>query len=105
MAYEAKTPKVTEDIVQYVANLSRLSFAASEVPKFQEQLSNILGYVDQLNEVDTENTQPTSHALSSMKNVFREDTPYKSLPLEEVLKNAPAREGKFFKVPKIIKEA
>jgi aspartyl-tRNA(Asn)/glutamyl-tRNA(Gln) amidotransferase subunit C len=96
---------ITEDVVRYVAKLSRLELDEKQVASFQNQLSAILDYIAQLNEVDTENTRPTTHVLASMKNVFREDEPGKSLSPEESLGNAPAKHGNFFKVPKIIKNA
>ena len=95
----------TEDEVKHVALLARLQLDEQQVSIFQKQLSRILEYIVQLNEVDTKDTLPTSHALSSMKNVFREDELKESLPLEDVLKNAPSKHGNFFEVPKIIKDA
>ena len=104
---ENKTQRkaITEDTVRYVARLSRLSFGDAETSLFRDQLSRILDYIDKLNEVDTEGVQPTTHALSSLKNVFREDEFRASLAPEEALGNAPARKGDFFKVPRIIKDA
>ncbi|MFQ5952662.1 MAG: Asp-tRNA(Asn)/Glu-tRNA(Gln) amidotransferase subunit GatC [Candidatus Omnitrophota bacterium] len=96
---------ISEEDVRHVALLSRLRLDDKEVSKFQKQLSSILEYIAQLNEVDTKDTPPTSHVLSSMKNVFREDELKESLPSEDALSNAPAKRGNFFKVPKIIKEA
>ena len=100
----ADSPKktITEDVVRYAAKLSRLSLAEGEVSKFQTQLSNILDYIAQLNEVDTENTPPTSHVLTSMKNVFREDELKESLPADEAISNAPSKKDDFFKVPRVI---
>ena len=102
MSADTSRKTITEDVVRYAAKLSRLSLAGDEVSKFQTQLSNILDYIAQLNEVDTENTPPTSHVLTSMKNVFREDELKESLPAEEGLCNAPSRKDDFFKVPRVI---
>ncbi len=101
-----KVPKkaITEKVVKYVAKLSRLSLDDGEIKKFQSQLSSILGYIEQLNEVDTTDTPPTSHVLSSMKNVFREDELKESLSADEALSNAPDRKDGFFRVPKVIKD-
>lgn len=96
---------ITEDTVRYVARLSRLSLDDDETVKFQGQLSRILDYIEQLNEVDTEGVRPTSHVLESMKNVFREDEPTPSVSNQEALQNAPDKKDNFFKVPKIIKDA
>ncbi len=93
---------ISSDDVRYAARLARLSFGEKDVEKFQGQLSGIIEYIAQLEEVDTENTSPTTHVVSTMKNVFREDEIKVSLPTDEVLKNAPSKKGDFFKVPKII---
>ena len=97
--------KINEDIVKHVAELSRLSLGEDDVRKYQQQLSRIIQYIEQLNEVDTKGVSPTTHVLPSMKNVFRDDIPEVSLPQEEALRNAPSRAGNFFKVPRIIKDA
>ena len=88
--------------VERVAHLSRIELGETEIDRYCSQLELILSYIDKLNEVDTSNTQPTTHALSSLKNVFRKDVLRKSLATEEALKNAPSSEGDFFKVPQII---
>jgi len=88
--------------VRYAAALARLSFEEKEVVKLQAQLSQIIEYIAQLEELDTEDTLPTTHVLSSMKNVFREDEIKESLSTQEALKNAPSKKDDFFKVPKII---
>ncbi|MGD2279241.1 MAG: Asp-tRNA(Asn)/Glu-tRNA(Gln) amidotransferase subunit GatC [Candidatus Omnitrophota bacterium] len=96
---------ISKEDVKHVALLSRLRLNEEEVAKFQKQLSSILEYIAQLDEVDTKDTLPTSHVLSSMKNVFRKDELKKSISPEEALSNAPARHEDFFEVPKIIKDA
>ena len=65
------------------------------------QLNSILGHIEKLSELDTEGVEPTFHVFD-VRNVFREDEVRPSLPTEEILKNAPVRDGNFFKVPKII---
>ncbi|RKY41325.1 MAG: Asp-tRNA(Asn)/Glu-tRNA(Gln) amidotransferase subunit GatB [Candidatus Makaraimicrobium thalassicum] len=102
MKNNIKEKTITEDVVRYVARLSRLSLDDTDVTRFRGQLSRILDYIAQLNEVNTEGTLPTTHVLSSMKNVFREDEQKASLSPEEALANAPARKENFFKVPRII---
>jgi aspartyl-tRNA(Asn)/glutamyl-tRNA(Gln) amidotransferase subunit C len=95
---------ITDKTVRYVAKLARISLDAKEEVLFREQLSDILGYIEQLREVDTEGVLPTTHVLPSMKNVFREDIADPSISTEEALFNAPDRTEDFFKVPKIIKD-
>ena len=96
--------EITAETVRYVAGLARISLNEKEEKVFGDQLAQIIGYVKQLAEVDVEGVQPTTHVLSSMKNVFREDVPADSIGEEEALLNAPDKTKDFFKVPKIIKE-
>jgi aspartyl-tRNA(Asn)/glutamyl-tRNA(Gln) amidotransferase subunit C len=93
--------KIDENLVRHIALLSRLKPADEEVRLFTEQLSAIIAYVDQLDEVDTTSVQPTAHALP-ISNVFREDSPHVSMPPDEALANAPQRDGHFFAVPKVL---
>ncbi len=104
MRDENREKAITKKTVNYAARLSRISLEGNDAEEFRVQLSRILEYITQLNEVDTEDTVPTSHVLSSMKNVFREDMVLESFSLEETLSNAPAKKGNFFKVPKIIND-
>ncbi len=92
---------ITTKDVQYVANLARLKLTDKELESLASQLDSILTYMNKLNEMDTEGVEPLSHVLP-LKNVYREDKIRLSLPVEEVLQNAPQSENKFFKVPKVI---
>ncbi len=92
---------VTLKDVDYVAMLARLEFSEQEKQKLVHDLNEILRYVDQLNTLDTQNVEPLSHVIE-LGNVFRADEPKPSLDPEEALKNAPSRNEKFFKVPKVI---
>jgi aspartyl-tRNA(Asn)/glutamyl-tRNA(Gln) amidotransferase subunit C len=94
---------VTIKDVEHVAKLARLQFNEDELKKFTRQLNQILEYMEKLNELDTSNVEPLSHVIE-LSNVFREDAVRPSYPQAEVLKNAPAHDGKFFKVPKVIGE-
>jgi aspartyl-tRNA(Asn)/glutamyl-tRNA(Gln) amidotransferase subunit C len=87
--------------VEHIAKLSRLSITEEEKDIFGTQLSNILDYIEKLNELDTRDVTPTSHVIE-LTNVLRDDTPRTSLPLEDALGNAPDRTEKFYRVPKII---
>lgn len=93
---------IDEKTVKHVAHLSRLSLNEKELALYCRQLADILIYINKLKEVNTEGVQPTTHVLSSLKNVFRRDSPRASLKPEDVLKNAPSQEGGFFRVPQII---
>ena len=85
-----------------VAQLARIKLKEDEKVKLQQDLNHILDYVAQLNELDTKNVEPTSHALN-IENVYRKDE-VKIWPVrDEVLKFAPLSvDGKYFKVPKVI---
>jgi len=87
--------------VEALSRLARIQLTDEELARFAGQLDGILSYVEKLKSAKTEGVAPTSHVLP-LSNVFREDKLQPSLPTEEALANAPAREGPFFKVPKII---
>ena len=94
---------ITREDVEHVAELARLELTAAEKEQFIAQLNSILTYVDQLNELDTTDVEPTSHVIP-MSNVFRDDEACASLDRELVLLNAPEESHFFFKVPRIIEE-
>lgn len=86
--------------VEHVAKLARLELTEEEKRKFANQLSSILEYVEEMNEVDTEGVEPMSHAIHFV-NVMREDEVKYEQTKEELMKNAPFEEDGFFRVPKI----
>ena len=90
--------------IDQIAELARLSLKPNERAKLSKDLEEILAYVDQLQELKTDSVQPTSHVLP-IENVFRKDFSKSSEISEAVLNHAPKKEGKFFKVPKIIEGA
>ncbi len=92
---------ISDKDVEYVAHLARIQLSAQEIRQFAGQLDEILQYVQQLKSARTEGVPPTSHVLE-LSNVFREDRVQPSLPMEAALRNAPDREGPFFKVPRIL---
>jgi aspartyl-tRNA(Asn)/glutamyl-tRNA(Gln) amidotransferase subunit C len=87
--------------VRKVATLARLELSDADLPKMAEQLSAILDYVDQLKQVPTVGIEPLAHPLN-VHNVFREDEPGESLPVDAALANAPDRKGDFFGVPAVL---
>jgi aspartyl-tRNA(Asn)/glutamyl-tRNA(Gln) amidotransferase subunit C len=89
---------ISRDDVLHVARLARLELSADEVERFQGQLAAILDAVSKVQELDLADVAPTSHPLDVV-NVWREDEPRPSLPVEEALANAPGREGDLFRVP------
>ena len=89
--------KISEEQVRRVAKLSRLDLSDAEVVQFSTQLNSILGYIEKLNELDTEGVEPLAHTLP-IHNIFRDDEPKESLGVEKTLANAPQRDDEFFKV-------
>lgn len=92
---------ITKEEVSYVADLARLSFSDAEVDKLAEDLGAILDHANQLNELDTSAVKPTEHLLA-LQNVLRPDEVKPSLPLEQVLANAPEAENGCFVVPRVL---
>jgi aspartyl-tRNA(Asn)/glutamyl-tRNA(Gln) amidotransferase subunit C len=91
---------ITKEQVEHVAKLARLSLTEEEVELYTKQLSKILDYIDQLNEVDTSGVEPMTQPIPKI-NVMRDDVVKKQFQREEMLKNAPHEEYGFFRVPKI----
>src|SRR5204863_3311633 len=92
---------LTADDVRWVAHLARLQLTDAELEMMTRQLGAILDYVDQLKQVNTEGVEPLAHPLK-VHNVFRPDEPRPSLPVDEALANAPARQGDYFAVPAVL---
>ena len=87
--------------VQKIAHLARLEITPAEEELFAGQLSNILEYVEQLGELDTENVPPTTRAIE-LSNITRQDNSELYGDREALLKEAPNPEGEFFRVPQIL---
>jgi len=102
--------KITRKDVQYVAGLANLELTDDEQARMEKDLNSILGYIDQLSELDTSNVEPmaqvmqlaaatnTNNAVESL----RDDELRESLPRAAALENAPQTDGAFFRVPKVI---
>jgi aspartyl-tRNA(Asn)/glutamyl-tRNA(Gln) amidotransferase subunit C len=94
---------LTRADVEKVALLARLRLTDAELGTMTEQLGQIVGYVDQLGEVDTEGVEPMAHAVE-VTNVFAEDVVEPSLPREAALANAPRQNGRGYLVPPVLGE-
>lgn len=95
--------KLTKEEVEHIALLARVGMTPEEVERYREQLSNILENFQVLQQVDTNNVQPTSHSIA-LENIMREDVPSPSFPQEEIVANAPQEEGGLFRVKAILEE-
>jgi len=92
---------LTKQDIEHVAKLARLALTDAETEKFTAQLDGILGYINKLSEVDTQNIAPMLHSLDS-GNVLRADLNLASTDHAQIMKNAPEQENRFFKVKKVI---
>lgn len=94
--------KLSRDTVLKLAKLSRLKLTEEEIEKFRKELSEILGYVEMLEKVDTKGLEPT-YQVTGLKNVMRADKTieYQAKPVD-LLKNAPAVEENQFKVKRVL---
>ena len=97
-----KKTKLTKEQVRHIAQLANLQLKDKEVTKFQKQLSDVLGYIDVLNELDTSKVKPTAQ-VTGLQNVFREDELGKSLTQEEALSGTKNKHNGYFKVKAIFK--
>ena len=89
---------ISRDEVLHVARLARLELSEDELERFAGQLDAILDAVGKVSELDLSGVEPTLHPLA-LSNVWAEDEPAPSLPVEDALANAPDREGEAFRVP------
>jgi len=99
-----KKEEFSRETLEHIAKLALLDLTEEEKDKLASELGDILDYFKKLNNLDTENVKPMIHPIEGLKNVFREDIPWKSLSNEEALKNAKHTKEGFFKAPRILKE-
>ena len=93
--------KISLQEVEHVARLARLKLTDEQSETFVGQLSDVLTYFDKLNELDTADVSPMSHAVQ-LADVFRRDCAEGSIGRDEALANAPAQQDGLFKVPKVL---
>ena len=93
--------KISSSDVRKVANLARIELAEDQIETYTAQLEEILSYVDQLQEIDTQGIPPTTRAVEVI-NAMREDIVDVKSSREDILNQAPHREGDFYRVPRIL---
>jgi len=93
--------KIKKSDIEKMVQLSRLELTDAEKEKFAGQFSDILGYVEELSEIDDKNIEPIDH-ITGKSNVFRKDKITTRSDRDEMLKNAPAKEDGFIKVKAIL---
>lgn len=94
---------ITNDMVDKLADLAKLEFSAEEKERLKSDLSKITGFFEKLNELDTENVEPLIFMTDEV-NVLREDEVHQPITKEEALRNAPAKDSDYFRVPKFLEK-
>jgi aspartyl-tRNA(Asn)/glutamyl-tRNA(Gln) amidotransferase subunit C len=95
--------KLSREEVLHIAALAKVGVTEADVEKFREQLSNILKYFEALQKLDTQGVPPTAQSVA-LQNVIMCDEVRPSMPAEDTLANAPAREDDFFKVRIVLED-
>lgn len=93
--------RIDKTTIKKISHLARLEFDENSAEKMSRDMSQILDWVEQLNEIDTENIEPLT-TMSSEVNDMREDVSGSHLTHEDALKNAPKRDAEYFRVPKVL---
>ncbi len=99
--FQGVAMRIDRDLIVRVAELARLELSKDEMGEFSKQLSEIVQYVEKINELNTDGVEPTDHIVE-LKNVFRDDTVGESLPVEAIREMAPFFEEGHVVVPKVI---
>jgi aspartyl-tRNA(Asn)/glutamyl-tRNA(Gln) amidotransferase subunit C len=92
---------ISKEQVEHVAMLARLGLSDDEKATLQVQLSSILEYMAALSQVDTSAIPPTAQVIP-LRNVMRDDVAVPSLTVDQIMANAPEREGNFFRFPPVL---
>jgi aspartyl-tRNA(Asn)/glutamyl-tRNA(Gln) amidotransferase subunit C len=95
--------EITNELIDKLAHLSKLSFNEVERENIKTDLSKMIGFIEQLEKIDTSGVEPLLH-MSDAVNVLRQDIQQGSISQQEGLLNAPQTDGKHFMVPKVIKK-
>jgi aspartyl-tRNA(Asn)/glutamyl-tRNA(Gln) amidotransferase subunit C len=95
--------EVNDALIDNLSNLARLEFNAAEKEAIKNDLQKMISFVEKLGELDTTGVEPLLH-MSPEINVLREDTLRGSISREEALASAPAADGPYFEVPKVIRK-
>jgi len=93
--------KIDKDTLNKIAHLARLEFDEKDSEKMMQDMTNMVNFVEKLNEVDTSGVEPLT-TMSHEINALREDEVKPHLPHEEALKNAPKKDADYFRVPKVL---
>jgi len=92
---------ITDDLIDHIAHLARLNFEGAEKESMKADMSRIIGFIDQLNAVDTNEVEPLIFMTESI-NVLRKDEVKQEITQEEALKNAGHHDSDYFKIAKVL---
>lgn len=93
---------LNEESIKKLTQLCRIDCTEEEQQAILKDLEKILDYVDQLQEIDTENVKPCNHVLAEIHNVMRDDIVGETLPRDVFLSNCPDHTGGMVRVPPVI---
>lgn len=100
---DASPDALTAAQVAHVARLARLDIDHAAAERYRGQLAAVLGHIAKLDAVDIHGAEPMAHPFES-SNRLADDVPAGGMPLEDLMRNAPAAEGRFLAVPKVLAE-
>jgi aspartyl-tRNA(Asn)/glutamyl-tRNA(Gln) amidotransferase subunit C len=93
--------KISRDDIKTIARLSRLEVSEKNMPQLEKELSDILSYVEQLNELNLDGVETMAHAVP-LQNVLREDQVKPSIDHDKALSTAPVEDDGYFAVPRVV---
>ena len=93
--------KINDELVQHIAHLARLEFEGDELSEIKGDMSKIIGFMDKLSELDTQDVDPLIF-MTEKVNVLREDKPERTLTSEDALRNAPKKDSDYFRISKVL---
>ncbi|MEE3144931.1 MAG: Asp-tRNA(Asn)/Glu-tRNA(Gln) amidotransferase subunit GatC [Bacteroidota bacterium] len=93
--------KINDELVQHIAHLARLEFEGDELNEIKGDMSKIIGFMDKLSELDTEDVEPLIF-MTDKVNVLRDDKPERTLTSEDALRNAPKKDSDYFRISKVL---
>ncbi|NCA22319.1 MAG: Asp-tRNA(Asn)/Glu-tRNA(Gln) amidotransferase subunit GatC [Crocinitomicaceae bacterium] len=93
--------KITDEIVDHIAHLSRLEFKGFDKEAIKNDMEKIIDFMDKLSELPTQNVEPLIF-MSEEVNRLRDDVPAETITHEEALRNAPKKDSDYFRIPKVL---
>jgi len=100
----SKKEELSKETIEHLSKLALLELSEEEKEELSKQLGDILDYFAKLDDIDTNNVDPTTHPIEGLSNVFRKDEPWESLSNEEATKNTKYKQDGYFKAPRILKK-